>query len=284
MLNLPLVEFIMIKALLPLVLLALCTGTYAEEVNRLPVVDSHIHYSHDAWGRFPPPKAVEILREAGLKKVFVSSSSDEGTQKLYQEAPDLIVPVLRPYRLRGETGTWMHDETVVGMLSDLLDKNEYAGIGEFHAFGSDIELPVLQAVIKLAKEHRIFLHAHSDAEAIKRIFKHNPEAVVLWAHSGFESPGEVRAMLVAYPKLWADLAFRSDHTLSGKVDPEWETLFKDYPDRFMVGTDTFTPERWFYVIEHANWSRTWLNTLPKTLAENIAYKNAENLLTATKAQ
>ena len=273
----------MIKALLPLVLLTVFTGTQAEDTEQLPVVDSHIHYSHDAWERFPPPKAIEILREAGLKKAFVSSSSDEGTQMLYKEAPDLIVPVLRPYRLRGETSTWMRDETVIDMLSDLLDKNEYAGIGEFHAFGSDIELPVLQGVIKLAKEHKIFLHAHSDADAVKRIFKYDPDAVVLWAHSGFESPDEVRAMLAAYPRLWADLAFRSDHTLSGKVDPEWEALFKDYPDRFMVGADTFTPERWYYVIEHANWSRNWLDTLPIDLAENIAYKNAERLLAASKS-
>lgn len=248
------------------------------ESKPLAVIDTHIHYSHDAWGRIPPPEAVRILRDAGLKKAFVSSSSDEGTQKLYQQAPDLIVPVLRPYRLRGETGTWMHDETVIDMLSELLEKNQYAGIGEFHAFGSDIELPVLQAVIALAKKHKLFLHAHSDADAIKRIFKHDPSATVLWAHSGFVSPDEVRAMLAEYPNLWADLAFRSSHAINGEVDPEWETLFTDYPNRFMVGADTFTPERWYYIVEHANWSRAWLNTLPQTLAENIAHKNAENLI------
>ena len=39
-----------------------------------------------------------MLRQAGLKKAFVSSSSDDGTQMLHKAAPDLIVPVLRPYR------------------------------------------------------------------------------------------------------------------------------------------------------------------------------------------
>ena len=41
----------------------------------LPVIDTHIHYSHDAWEQTPPENAVAILREAGFKKAFVSSSS-----------------------------------------------------------------------------------------------------------------------------------------------------------------------------------------------------------------
>ena len=58
------------------------------------MVDAHIHYSHDAWDMLPPDKAVAVLRQAGLALAFVSSSSDDGTQRLYAQAPDLIVPVL----------------------------------------------------------------------------------------------------------------------------------------------------------------------------------------------
>ena len=50
-----------------------------------------------------------------------------------------------------------------------------------------------------------------------------------------------------------------------------------FPDRFMVGTDTFTPERWHYIVEHANWSRAWLADLPPALAERIAWRNGEAL-------
>ena len=45
----------------------------------------------------------------------------------------------------------------------------------------------------------------------------------------------------------------------------------------MLGTDTFTPERWYYVVQHANWSRQWLSGLPRDVAERIAYKNGEAL-------
>ena len=246
--------------------------------DELPLADAHIHYSHDAWQRTPPPEAIEILRKAGLRYAFVSSSSDEGTQKLYRLAPELVVPVLRPYRKRGEISSWMRDESVVPMLSRLLDNNYYAGIGEFHAFNVDIELPVLQQVIALAKKHKIFLHAHSDADAIERIFNTDPDALVVWAHSGFDSPDQIEPLLAKYPNLWSDLAFRYEHASQDGVDPAWRALFERFPDRFMIGTDTYTPERWYYVVEHANWSRRWLDTLPRNLAEKIAFRNAADLL------
>lgn len=242
------------------------------------LVDVHIHYSHDAWSLTPPEKAIELLRQAGLKKAFVSSSSDQGTQKLYQAAPELIVPVLRPYRQRGELASWMYDDSVPAMLSELLDQNQYAGIGEFHAFGDDIELPVLRRVIDLAKQHGIFLHAHSDADAVKNIFAYDPDAVVLWAHSGFESPEVIEQMLDQYANLWADLAFRYEHEVDGVVTSEWRQLFMKFPDRFMLGTDTYTPERWYYVVDQANDARRWLQDLPADVAENIAGKNALTLL------
>lgn len=244
----------------------------------LELVDVHIHYSHDAWQRTPPAEAVELLRKAGLRRAMVSSSSDEGTQKLYKLAPELVVPVLRPYRKRGEITTWMRDETVVEMLAERLARNYYAGIGEFHAFNVDIDLPVLQEVIGLAEKYGIFLHAHSDADAIERIFATDPDALVLWAHSGFDDPDEIAALLQKYPNLWADLAFRYEHAINGRVDADWRALFERFPRRFMLGTDTYTPERWYYVAEHADWSRAWLADLPAALAENIAWRNAEDLL------
>ena len=219
-----------------------------------------------------------ILRRAGLKKALVSSSSDEGTQKLYAVAPELVVPVLRPYRKRGETSSWKYDESVITMLKERLSRNRYAGIGEFHAFGEDIELPVLRQVIGLAKQYGIYLHAHVDSDAIHRIFKHNPDALVLWAHSGFDNADEIRALLERYPNLWSDLAFRDEQVLQDQIDPEWRDLFIDFPNRFVLGTDTYIPGRWYYVVEHADWSREWLGMLPEPLAQNIAWRNAETLL------
>lgn len=262
------------QLMIGLVMLGFSAQIFAE---KRPITDTHIHYSHDAWERTPPKKALDILREAELKLAFVSSSSDEGTQILYKLAPDFIVPVLRPYRKRGETRSWVHDESVISMLESKLANNVYAGIGEFHVWGQDAHLPVVKATVELAKKHRLFLHAHSDVEAIEILFEHNPNARILWAHSGFDEPDVVASMLSKHPNLTADLAFRNEHARGGLVVPEWRDLFMAFPDRIMVGTDTYTPERWYYVVDHANWTREWMERLPDEVANKIAYENASAL-------
>ena len=83
------------------------------------------------------------------------------------------------------------------------------------------------------------------------------------AHSGFNRPEPVREVLRRPSRLWCDLAFRGDHATQGRVDPDWREAFTEFPNRFMVGTDTFTPERWHYIGEHARYSRGWLADLPR---------------------
>ncbi|MBL8331404.1 MAG: hypothetical protein JNJ71_21390 [Rubrivivax sp.] len=246
----------------------------------LPLFDAHIHYSHDAVELVPPAQAVQLLRAAGLKGALVSSSDDEGTQKLLAAAPDLIVPELRPYRTRADTSGWVRDEGIVRYLESRMARYRYVGIGEFHLFGEEAALPVPRRMVALAREKQFLLHAHSDADAIERLFVQWPQARILWAHSGFEAPDKLREPLRRHPQLWCDLAYRSDHANGSVLDPAWRALFDEFPDRFMVGTDTFTPERWHYIGPHARGARSWLNALPPALGQKIAWRNAEALLRA----
>lgn len=136
--------------------------------------------------------------------------------------------------------------------------------------------------MQLAKQRGLFLHAHSDADAVERLFRQWPEARILWAHSGFERPDQVRAMLRKHKNLWCDLAFRTDEAQGGKVDSEWRKAFMEFPDRFLLGTDTYVPERWHYIPEHAVWARGWLADLPPEVAERIAWRNGEALFASKK--
>jgi hypothetical protein len=258
---------------LALLLAGLGTAGAAE----LAIVDAHIHYSHDAWDATPPKEAVAILRKAGLRKALVSSSPNEGTQKLMAEAPDLIVPGLRPYRKRGELSTWMKDPEALRYVEDQLPKQRWVSIGEFHLNGAEADLPIPRRIVELARQHGLFLQSHSDADAIDRFFKQDPGARVLWAHAGFASAAAVRDMMRKHKGLWADLALRSEVGSGGRVSPEWRAVFVEFPDRFMVGTDTWTPGRWQDIVGHAASSRAWLADLPADLAERIAWKNAEAL-------
>ena len=257
-----------------LVFLLLSTPAIAQE---LPIFDAHMHYSHDAWDVVPVQDVLAILRKAGVRRALISSAGDDGQQRLYAAAPDLIIPELRPYRNRSDVGTWVRDDSVIAYLEDRLKKYRYAGIGEFHLYGADADLPVPRRMVELARRHNLLLHAHSDVDAVDRLFRQWPQARILWAHAGFDRPERVAEMLLKHGNLWCDLAFRTDHGSGGRVDAAWRKVFLAFPDRFMVGTDTYTPERWHYVPEHAAWSRAWLADLPRDVAERIAWKNGETL-------
>lgn len=246
----------------------------------LPLFDAHIHYSEDAWPVVSPQEAIARLREAGVVRALVSSSNDDGAQRLYAEAPDLVIPALRPYRTRDNQSRWVHDESIIAHVQARVQKFQYVAIGELHVSGMEAESAVVRRVVELAKQHGLMLHVHSDADTLERIYRQDPQARILWAHAGFENPVRVRAMLRRHGALWADLSFRGELAVDGRVTPGWRELFLQFPERFMVGTDTYVPKRWSKVGAHASWARQWLADLPAEVAERIAYKNGEAVLTA----
>jgi len=63
----------------------------------------------------------------------------------------------------------------------------------------------------------------------------------------------------------------------GKLDPEWELLFMEYPRRFMIGVDTFSTSRWRHFGEYIAETRHWLDQLPPDIAHRISLQNASNL-------
>jgi predicted TIM-barrel fold metal-dependent hydrolase len=268
------------RLVLALALALLLGGTMCTHVAELPLFDAHIHYNHDAWKSVSPKEAIALLRKAGTVRALVSSSSDEGTQKLYAEAPDLIIPELRPYRKNGETATWIRDESIIDYVEERLKQYKYVAIGEFHVSGAHADLPVVRRIVQLAKQHGLMLHAHSDADAVERLFRQDPEARIIWAHAGYEPPLRVREMLGRYKNLWAELSSRDDVTVNGRVAGEWREILLELPDRFMIGTDTHAPERWNVIGLNADLVRAWLAGLPAEVAERIAYKNGEAVLTA----
>ena len=245
---------------------------------RVELFDAHIHYSQDAWSLYSPEQAIEILRDAGIRRALVSSTPDSGTQRLYAIAPDLIVPILRPYRTRDDIGPWTRDPTVVAYVESTYRRGIHRGIGEFHIVPGDAATPVMRAIVAMAIREDLWLHAHADEHAIVELARSDRRAKVLWAHSGLSStPEAVRAVLETNPNVVAELALRGDVMWSQVIDPAWRDVLVRYPDRFMVGTDTWTPSRWEDVVAGHERTRAWLRQLPPDVAAKIASGNAERL-------
>ena len=254
--------------------------TIAQEqksITSLPIFDGHIHYSHDVWGAISPGDAIRRLKELGIKRALISSSSDEGTQRLYQVDPYFVVPSLRPYRKRGTIETWMYDESVIPYLKARLEKYRYAAIGELHIDGEQAYTPVMREIIRLAKKYKLVLHVHSDPQAIKFIFEQYPDARILWAHAGFSYAVIVGKMMDKYPTLMADISFRGEIINDGRLMKSWRILLIRHADRFLTGLDTYEPQRWLQISDVMQWQRELLAMLPEDVARKIAYDNGERI-------
>jgi Amidohydrolase len=246
--------------------------------GELPIVDTHVHYSQNSWQDYTPGAILLLLEQAGVRRAFVSSTPDDGTIRLYEAAPDRIVPVLRPYRQPGELSSWYQDPTVVPYLEQRLARPVYRGIGEFHLAGADARSPVVRQVTDLAARHGLFLHCHCDAAAVEILAELAPGVTVLWAHAGMSAgPAEVGRLVDAWPNLRVELALRSDVAPGGHLDPVWRDLFVRYPERFMMGTDTWIPSRFAEYVDVQSNARTWLRQLPPDVASRLASENAELL-------
>ena len=60
----------------------------------------------------------------------------------------------------------------------------------------------------------------------------------------------------------------------------WRAVFVKYPDRFLVGTDTWVTSRWEAIRDYHRDVQVWLGQLPRDVAEAIAWKNGDRLFPA----
>lgn len=91
----------------------------------------------------------------------------------------------------------------------------------------------------------------ANADVFKRFLAHNPRTKIIWSHVGVEPllnrlPSRVAALLEAFPNL--HMSFRINRRApkpaapldtEGKLKPQWLDLIKRYPDRFLLGSDSF---------------------------------------------
>lgn len=244
----------------------------------LPVYDAHIHYSEDVWDALPEKQAIGLLRENGIAKALVSATPAEGALKLYKEAPELVLPMLRPYKSWRHRYYWFKDDKLESYLNTLLAQAPFVGFGEFHVFGEDADLPMVQRLIDIANQRQMVLHAHTDIPGITHILN-RATVPVIWAHGGFDVPvAQLRRLLDNDNGLYIELSYREGIVDSEQVlTEEWRDFFTSYPERFLLGMDTYKPSRWAELPELVDEAHHWLRQLPDEVADLIARKNFARL-------
>jgi amidohydrolase family protein len=250
----------------------------ASAADLLPVFDGHIHYNENVWSAHPVDAAFGLFDQAGIRRVLVSSTPNEGTRRLYEKDPRRVIAELRPYRTAADRGNWFNDPEVLKFVEQELKRGIYRTIGEFHLHGREAESPVIGRLVDLAVERRLPVHAHSDERAVEILIGHNPKLKVIWAHAGMSTaPEMIGKMLDRHPLLWAELSYRYDVVSGGKLTPAWREVLLHHAGRILLGTDTWAPSRWSELPVSTNATRAWLAQLPRDVAEQIAWRNAEQL-------
>jgi hypothetical protein len=264
--------------------LVLAIGTPAAKAqgdSRIEIFDAHLHYNQEPNPFYPLDKVREIFRRNGVTGILATSRPNKGTHQLVEaNAPGLwVVPFIRPYRVRADIQTWFNDPAIFDLVKSEYERGYYRGVGEFHLYGKSAASEWVKKVVDFAVERNLYLHAHCDEEALLILFSHNPKARVIWAHTGFSTPpARVAELMMAHPDLWGELSYRSGIIDGeGKLTTEWRALFERFPDRFLIGSDTWINERWFAYDGLMNGYRAWLAQLPREQAEKIANGNAKRL-------
>lgn len=252
----------------------------AAEPAPLPLFDAHLHYNWEPTPYYPVDKVLELLRENRVTGILANSRPNDGTRALVEAKPKdvWVVPFIRPYIVRGDIQTWFDDPKIFELIQSEYKRGYYRGIGEFHLSGKAAASEWVKRTVNFAVEHDLVLHAHADDEALEILFGHNPKAKIVWAHTGFGTPlDKLARYLERYPQLWGELSYRYGISAGGKLTAEWKALLLKYPDRFLVGSDTWVDERWARYGALMGEYRGWLAQLPRDVAEKIAFRNAERL-------
>jgi predicted TIM-barrel fold metal-dependent hydrolase len=256
-----------------------------------PLFDAHLHYNVEAVeGPHPLADVLGRLQRAGVRAIVANSRPNDGTKALAaspatRAAGVRVVPFVRLYRDRADYESWFRDPSIEAMVQAELAAGTaagpYRGLGEFHLYDStNANGPVAKQMMQLAEARGLAVLAHVDDVAIDLLFAHAPRARLIWAHTGIGGvPVErVRSLLKAHPALMGELSYRPGLTdEQGQLSAEWKSLLTEFPDRFLIGSDTWINARWEAYESLMTDARRWLGGLDAGTARRIGWGNAAAL-------
>ena len=119
------------------VLLFLASAPGPAAAGGLPIFDAHMHYSQSAWEVISPEDVVKMMKKLDIIGALVSSTPDEGTQKLIKAAPDRVIGGFRPYRESYDLGRWYEKAELVPYSEKRLRSGSHRVFGELHLYGPE---------------------------------------------------------------------------------------------------------------------------------------------------
>ncbi|RJR33731.1 MAG: hypothetical protein C4576_27510 [Desulfobacteraceae bacterium] len=128
----------------------------------------------------------------------------------------------------------------------------------------------------------------ANLSAFERLLGHNRRAPVIWAHAGWCNTGYrtadlCRELLSRNPNLYMSIKLSPESVQETRpitpdqksIRPEWLELFREFPDRFVIGTDQFygPPGARQIGPQKTEAMRVFMDLLPQDMARQIGIDN-----------
>ncbi len=239
-----------------------------------------------------------MLQEAGK-----SSEVSEGVRRKFEETAERIIASgakgfgeITAHHLSLAPGHAYEavspDHLLLRLLADIAARLDVPIDLHLDPVPSDVATP---ASLRTAQNPPVL---KANIEGLERLLAHNRKTKIVWAHAGSDplgyfTPKLVRELIERHPNLALSIRPTSPRPGSmvystGDVNEDWVAVLRDFPDRFVIGSDTMivatrytgpnTPRLFANRGEGQRQGiRRLLAVLPPDLARRIGYENAERL-------
>jgi len=198
------------------------------------------------------------------------------------------------------------EEKFIALIEYAMKSGKYRGFGEIalrHVSpviggeGADVTVsgdhPWMFIMSDIAAKYDVPIDIHMDFETadkgiagLEKLLDHNKKTKVIWSHTAWSRTGKsvsvelMRQLLERHPNLYSSIKIRGTETgfidEDNRIKSEWLALFKDYPERFMIGSDIkpgIREDEFRFIKRH----RKFLEQLPPEILKRIERDNAKEI-------
>jgi len=244
---------------------------------------------------------------------FAFAAGGESLNPIIQSvAPDKVTPeLMREFQQEAEAivkaGAVGFGELAAEHFSSGRGNHPYESVRPDH--------PLLLALADIAARHNMPIDLHMEAvprdmpfparraggrnpenlgeniSGLERLLEHNRNARIVWAHAGRDLTRErtvplMRSLLEKHPNLYMSVKlsargpqYTSPFNQYDELRPGWLAMLREFPDRFLIGSDQFFDEEEPELLPLA---RKFIDALPPDLARQIARENAMRIYPPTR--
>ena len=251
-------------------------------------------------------REIEPVARANPGRFGFAAGGESLNPMIQRIAPDKVTPdLIREFQQEAEVIV----KAGAAGFGEIAAEHFSSGRGNHPYESARPDHPLLLALADIAAQHGMPIDLHMEAvpqnmpfsrrpgggrnpetlqeniSGLERLLAHNRNARIVWAHAGWDLTGErtvplMRSLLEKHPNLYMSVKLDESGSLRTSpfgpddgLKPVWLMMLRDFPDRFVIGSDQFFDEG----TERLTLARKFVDALPPEVARVVASENARRI-------